>query len=151
MAKDEDYKNELLAAQQEWSEIPQTGDSINNEDNKLETTDFIEVNAKELKDEIIPENSRKLVASTIDDDDHEEPCCCLCPKRKIPEELEHLRKSYLFMTSSKFSATNQIHINSLLSIYTKLKSSKNNVVPPPPRFGKHWEKTWIHSRIHHRN
>ena len=148
MANDVDYKNELRAAEQEWSEIPQTGDSFKKPDfDKNSETDalinhseFEEIDATAFKNSVIPENSA-ILDSTIDDDDHEEVCCCLCPKRKIPKDLENLRKSYLFMTSSKFIPSNRIHVNALLTIYTKLLSkTATSKLLPPPRFGKHWEE-----------
>lgn len=153
MANDVDYKNELRAAEQEWSEIPKTGDSIKPEFHKTSEKDplisrssFTEIDATDFKNSVIPKDSA-IIESTVDDDDHEEVCCCLCPKRKVPKDLECLRKSYLFMTSSKFIPTNQIHVNALLTIYTKLmrsnfsnSSSSSSKPLPPPRFGKHWEE-----------
>jgi len=143
MANDVDYKNELRAAEQEWSEIPQTWDSTvpktSETDALMNDSEFKEIDAKDFKNSVIPENST-IIESTLDDDDHEEVCCCLCPKRKIPKDLENLRKSYLFMTSSKFIPSNQIHVNALLTIYTKLLSNTATSKLPPPRFGKHWEE-----------
>ena len=133
-----DYKSELRAAEQEWSEIPQTGDDIIiQKSSSSNSSKFSFITASEFKSEIITEEkSIEINNSTIDNDDHPEPCCCFFPSKPISKEKEFQRKMYLHLTNEKFIDDNRVFNDALFTIYMKLTATDT----PPNRFGKHWEE-----------